>query len=45
MEPDREKKQGRRIMQPEIRFLRQWNLAMGKGEPPEKRTPTRAFSC
>ena len=33
-EPAKEQKQGRRMMQPETRFLRQENLAMGKGDHP-----------
>ena len=45
LEPAKEQKQGRRIMQPETKFLRQENLEMSKGEPPEKRAPMRAFSC
>ena len=44
LEPAREQKQGRRIMHPETRFLHQENLAIRKGEPPEKRMPMRAFS-
>ena len=45
LEPARGPKQGRRVMQPETKSLRQENLAMRKGEPPEERAPLRAFSC